>query len=76
MNLPPARINFYVQEYRDITWKLGKIKIYRQKIDLIKNNKQYITEILSKKWPKFGQKGPFFNFPKNYENAIFSDCKD
>ena len=28
MNLPTARTNFYVQEYRDITWNttLGKIK--------------------------------------------------
>ena len=27
--------------------------------------------MLSKKWPKFGQKGPFLNFPKKYENFIF-----
>ena len=40
-----------------------------------KNHKQYIFKILSKKWPKFGQKGPFSNFPKKYENIIFSTPK-
>ena len=38
---------------------------------LIENHKQYITDMLSQKWPKFGQKGPFLNFPKKYENVIF-----
>ena len=42
-----------------------------KKIDLIKNQKQYITEIWSKKWAKFGQKGPFWNLPKKSENVIF-----
>ena len=29
----------------------------------MRNHKQYITEILSIKYPKSGQKGPFLNFP-------------
>ena len=36
-----------------------------------KNHKQYIFEILSKKLPKFGQKGPFFNIPKIWKRHFF-----
>ena len=38
------------------------------KIINIKNHKQYIFQILSK---KFGQKGPFLNFPKNAKASFF-----
>ena len=41
----------------------------------MKNHKQYITEILSKKSPKFGQKEPFLNFPIKCEYVIFSTPK-
>ena len=40
-------------------------------MNLIENQKQYITDFLSKKWPKFGQKGPFLKFPIKCENVIF-----
>ena len=36
-----------------------------------KNHKQYIFQILRKRWPKFGQKGPFLNFPIKCEYSIF-----
>ena len=50
MNLPMARTNFYVQEYRDIirNTKSGKIKTQLGKIKQ-EDRKLYKTEILSKK---------------------------